>query len=82
MPAVKDVVRHLTTEVAGRRRKCYRQPLKHTILKGEICLTVKDGPQQTRTYCQACAREIIELAQGRLSELALKLSNDLQEPSC
>ena len=76
MPAVKDVLRHLTTEVAGRRRKCYRQPANHAILKGELCLVVKDGPQKQRTYCGVCAAEILELAQHRLTDLTTKMSGD------
>ncbi|MBI5738862.1 MAG: hypothetical protein HY997_23620 [Mycolicibacterium neoaurum] len=76
MPAVKDVLRHLTTEVAGKKRKCYRHPTKHVISKGELCLVVKDGPQDQSTYCLICAREILELARVRLSDLTVQTLPD------
>ena len=76
MPAVKDILKHLATQVAGRKRKCYRQPRKHVILKGELCLVVKDGPQDQRTYCGVCASEILDLAQHRLTDLTSKISGD------
>lgn len=75
MPAVKDVLRHLTTETAGRRRKCYRQPRKHVIVKGELCMVVKDGPQDTSTYCLLCAREILALAKTSLDDLITRTSS-------
>ena len=70
MPAVKDVMRHVTIEVAGKKRKCYRQPNKHLIVKGESCLVVTDGPQDRSTYCVTCAVEILQLAQSRLADLS------------
>ena len=74
MPAVKDILKHVTTQVAGRRRKCYRQPRTHVILKGELCLVVKDGPQSQRTYCGFCAAEILDLALNRLTDLTETMS--------
>lgn len=73
MPAIKNVMKHLSTEVAGRRRKCYRQPAKHAILKGELCLVVKDGPQSHRTYCGTCAAQILSLAQDHLTDLTAQM---------
>jgi hypothetical protein len=69
MAAVKDVLRHVSAEVAGRKRKCYRKPNAHVITKGDPCLVVRDGPQQQRTYCVDCAREILDKAQARLDKL-------------
>ena len=69
MTAVKNVLKHVSTEVAGRQRKCYRTT-KHQILKGETCLVVRDGPQSTTTYCAACAAEILAKAGQLLSELS------------
>ena len=69
MPAVKDVLKHVTMQVAGRQRKCYRQPRKHLIVKGELCLVVRDGPQRQSTYCMTCASEILDLAETRLEGL-------------
>lgn len=75
MPAVKDVLRHVTTQVAGRQRKCYRQPRKHLIAKGELCLVVRDAPQRQSTYCMTCAREILDLAETRLEGLLRSVSS-------
>lgn len=73
MPAVKDVMRHVTIEVAGRQRKCYRHPRKHLIMKGERCLVVAAGPQDRSTYCVECAWEILQLAQRRLDNLSQRI---------
>ncbi|MGE3446668.1 MAG: hypothetical protein AB7H92_03690 [Microbacteriaceae bacterium] len=78
MPAVKDVLRHVTIETAGKRRKCYRHPKDHVIVKGEQCMVVKDGPQDQSTYCLTCASEILQLAQTRLADLAARAVLQLQ----
>lgn len=70
MAAIKDVLRHVSTEIAGRKRKCYRKPNEHVITKGDPCLVVRDGPQQQRTYCVECAGDILDKAQTRLTDLA------------
>lgn len=69
MAAIKNVLKHLSTEVAGRKRKCYRTS-KHEIHKGETCLVVRDGPQSQSTYCSACAADILLKASQCLSELS------------
>lgn len=68
MAAVKNILKHVGTEVAGRRRKCNRKGT-HVILKGEPCLVVRDGPQSQSTYCTACASEILARAYGSLADL-------------
>lgn len=68
MAAVKNVLKHVSTEVAGRRRKCYRNKA-HVILKGETCLVVRDGPQDESTYCSRCAAEILAKAGESLAAL-------------
>lgn len=68
MTAVKDVLKHLHTEVAGRKRKCNRKKT-HAILKGETCLVVHDGPQSQTTYCAVCAAEILTKADQSLVAL-------------
>ncbi len=69
MAAVKNVLKHLSTEVAGRKRKCYHTK-NHEILKGETCLVVRDGPQSHSTYCSACAADILAKAGQLLSDLS------------
>ena len=68
MAAVKDVLKHLHIEVAGRRRKCNHKKT-HTIFKGETCLVVRDGPQSQTTYCVVCAEEILAKADESLAAL-------------
>lgn len=68
MAAVKNILKHVSAEVAGRRRKCYRKKT-HVILKGEPCLVVRDGPQNQTTYCTVCASEILAKANGALADL-------------
>lgn len=68
MPAVKNILKHVSTEVAGRKRKCYRKDA-HIILKGQPCLVVRDGPQSQTTYCPVCAAEILARAEQMLIDL-------------
>lgn len=68
MAAVKNILKHVNAEVAGRRRKCYRKRT-HVILKGDPCLVVRDGPQNQSTYCTVCASEILTKANGALADL-------------
>lgn len=68
MAAVKNVLKHVTIEVAGRKRKCYHKNT-HEIVKGETCLVVRDGPQSNTTYCAVCATAILSKAEQMLAEL-------------
>lgn len=68
MAAVKNILKHVSAEVARRRRKCYRKKA-HVILKGEPCLVVHDGPQSQTTYCAECASEILTKADLSLAYL-------------
>ena len=68
MAAIKNILKHVSAEVAGRRRKCYRKKA-HVILKGEPCLVVRDGPQSKTTYCTVCALEILAEADLLLADL-------------
>jgi hypothetical protein len=51
---------------AGRKRKCYHAQ-KHVIVKGDLCLEVKDG-MALKGYCVPCAIAMIEAARSRLDE--------------
>lgn len=69
MPAIKDIVRHVSVETAGKKRPCHRHKARDPIVKGQTCLVVKDGPQSRSTYCVSCADEILNKAAVRLTEL-------------
>lgn len=73
MAAVKNILKHVSAEVAGRRRKCYRKKT-HVILKGEPCLVVRDGPQSQTTYCTLCASEILAKADELLADLHMHIT--------
>lgn len=49
---------HRQLEIAGWKRKCYRSKT-HSIVKGDTCLVVKDGPQthRRRQLTALCARQ-------------------------
>jgi hypothetical protein len=66
--AVKNILKHVSAEVALRKRKCYRKQT-HQILKGDKCLVVRDGPQSQTTYCTICASEILARADTSLNDL-------------
>ncbi len=68
MAAVKNILKHVDAEVAGKKRKCYRKQT-HVILKGQTCLVVRDGPQSQTTYCALCAAEILARAEVALTDL-------------
>ena len=74
MSAVKNVLKHVSTEVAGKKRRCYHKRT-HEIVKGETCLVVQDGPQKQTTYCAICASEILAKADQVLAGLRATFSN-------
>lgn len=68
MAAVKNVLKHVSAEVAGKKRKCYHKNT-HEIIKGDTCLVVRDGPQSQTTYCEPCGAEILAKADQILEGL-------------
>jgi len=68
MPAVKDILKHVSADVAGRRRKCNRKR-DHAIAKGDPCLVVRDAAQRQTTYCAVCAADILAKAERSLTDL-------------
>jgi hypothetical protein len=75
MAAIRNVLKHVSTEVAGRRRRCYRRRV-HVILKGDTCMVVRDGSQNASTYCAECAAEILARADESLAALHGAFTND------
>lgn len=70
MPAVRDVLGHVSIETADKRRKCHRKPSKHSIAKGETCLVIRGGPfNSPKNYCKECALEILDRATASLAAL-------------
>jgi hypothetical protein len=76
MPAVRAVIGHVTVETAKRRRICWRHrkgKAVHPIVKGEVCLVVKDGNGTTANYCTEAARDILQRAEDDLAQLKVAL---------
>jgi len=72
MPRHKQLVGSARVVLASRQRKCYHAP-KHSIAKGDICLEVRDG-MNWKGYCRACAEEMLQIADTKISELRQQLS--------
>jgi len=68
MATVKNILKHVSAETAGKQRRCYRQR-RHVISKGDPCLVVQDGTQSQTTYCAVCAAEILSKADDALTGL-------------
>lgn len=69
MKAPRDILKHVSIEVAKAKRKCYRTG-KHTIVKGEVCIVIQEGNfGGSKNYCISCAREILEAAGTKLDSL-------------
>jgi polyferredoxin len=73
MPKVREVLSHVQVEQAERERMCHRNR-EHSIVKGEVCLAVYEGPRRKRkNYCRACARDILACAEDRLRSVTNQL---------
>lgn len=66
MTAVRDIITHVEVEVALGGRICHRNRKKHSVLKGEKCLIIRDSSGGKKNYCLSCAGEIIEKAKAKL----------------
>jgi len=68
MPKIRDIICHVSVEVASRKRICHRNRRDHTIHGGQACLVVRDDSGGKKNYCAACASDIVASARRRLSE--------------
>jgi hypothetical protein len=70
MPRARHVLKDVSLEVAQRRRKCYHQPTKHQIERGEPCLVIRNpSGEGGKNYCRDCALEILQVAADDLQRL-------------
>ena len=67
MPRIRDILVHVSVEVAVKKRKCHRSGGKHDVLAGEFCLVVREGLRR-KNYCRECSAPILERAGIRLTE--------------
>jgi hypothetical protein len=68
MPAVRDILGHVSAESAVRERKCTRNKAKkENIAAGELCLVVKSGPMNSpQSYCVEHAQPMLDGAWKKL----------------
>ena len=75
MPKVRRVLGACIVEIAQRRRLCARDRKNHPILKGALCLVIKDpGGGAPKNYCATCALVILDQAADDLEALRARLS--------
>lgn len=75
MKAPRDILKHVSVEVAKAKRKCYRSG-KHTIVKDEICIVIQEGNfGGSKNYCVLCAKEILLAAGTKLDSLHAAISD-------
>lgn len=67
MPAIRDILVHVSTENAVRERKCTRNKKKEKIAGGQPCLVVKTGPTNSpQSYCVEHAKLMLDAAWQKL----------------
>lgn len=73
MRAPRDIVKHVSVEIAKAKRKCHRSK-QHRIAMGETCVVIKEGSfGSSKNYCAVCAIEILNAADQRLLGLRQEL---------
>lgn len=75
MPAHRSLLLRVDVREAGKLCRC-KHNRKHTIVKGELRLVVKEpGPGTPEYgYCAACGQEMLAKAEERLAELRAALA--------
>lgn len=75
MPKTREILGHVSVQIAGKKRKCARNPSKHSISKGQPCLVIKGGTYNAeKSYCGECAADILDLADEQLKQLRIDLA--------
>lgn len=74
MAKVRQVLGHVSVEVAQRRRVCHRNRRQHSIAKDVACLVVRDpATGNSKNYCFRCAEAILDRAEDDLEALRAEL---------
>lgn len=73
MAKTRDLLVHVSVEVAVKKRRCHRNR-EHAVIAGKSCLLVKErSGLGSKNYCEKCAREILEAANRKLARLNQEL---------
>jgi hypothetical protein len=76
MAKVRDILTHVSIEVAKHRRICHHNRAEHSITKETACLVIKDpATGGGKNYCPLCASPILERAKMRISQLQNELAS-------
>jgi hypothetical protein len=65
MAQIKALLGHASVQTAARTRACWRhrnRKHEHDIVKGEMCLVIKDYDGTNANYCLAAATDILDRA--------------------
>ncbi len=73
MKAPRDILKHVSVEIAKAPRKCYRDK-NHLVLRGQRCLVIKEASfGGSKNYCCPCATEILSAADAKRAALEHEL---------
>jgi len=75
MSQIRDIVIHVSADVASRKRKCHRSK-KHSIPGSFSFLSIRQSNGLgSKNYCSVCANEILGQAIKKLQDIQSQLNN-------
>lgn len=75
MAQVRDIVIHVSADVASRKRKCHRSK-KHFISGNYVFLSIRQSNGLgSKNYCSVCANEILNQAIKKLQDIQARLNS-------
>lgn len=75
MAQVRDILIHVSVDIAIRARKCHRSA-KHKIEAGERHILIREAQGLgAKNYCKLCAHEILTIADGKLKSIIGELAS-------
>ena len=76
MAQIRDIVIHVSTNVASRKRKCHRSK-NHSISGSQIFLSIRQvNGLGSKNYCLECANDILNHAIKKLKDIQTLLNNN------
>ena len=75
MAKVRQLFNNIAVETAKRERICHHNRGKHSIAKGERCLTIKGTDGGKRNYCVECTTDILDRADADLANLRAEVGS-------
>jgi hypothetical protein len=75
VPKVRQLFNNIAVETAKQKRLCHHNRGKHSIAKGERCLTIKGTDGGKKNYCVECATDILDRADTDLAQIRLEIGS-------